>query len=328
MAGRGGRKFMTQADWGRIGGDLAFQYGRLDDFAREIAAGELSPARIAARAQLYVNAPHQAYESGRREAKIVAGFTQERRNAVMDQGTCGDCADYHRKSWQPINTLPPPGSGCACGANCRCEMEYRGQRLGEMTTGTITELYEQAVTEGGFSYSPASGTSPTEGLILSLHPEREIPIPLDDFRWEHMANYVGRNADLLLEPGAHYLGGWEERGNLILDVSTVLPYEQFDRVVMLSKMHDQRQFFNLATGQYYKTEDEYKKLMERSAIPYFKSGIIESMKQDKKKPSVHVTLDRPPDPDKDPEAFEKWAKQFVDTTREAAGLEPLYTDEA
>jgi hypothetical protein len=157
---------------------------------------------------------------------------------------------------------------------------------------------------------------------------RELAIPADDFRWEHISNYVARNADILTGPGAAHLGGWNEGGMVYLDSSIVLPADQFDRVVKLCKIHDQIGFFDLGSQQYFDTETEFKKMMDRAAIPYYKRGIIGPMTDTKKKPTVHLVLDRPPDPDEDPEAFEKWAKAFVDKLRASAGLEPLYTDDA
>lgn len=64
MAARGGRNAMTQSDWGQLGQMLKKQYGYLNDFAAEVAAGQLSEAQIAARATLYFNSATQAYFRG------------------------------------------------------------------------------------------------------------------------------------------------------------------------------------------------------------------------------------------------------------------------
>lgn len=66
----GGLANMTQADYGRIGAMLAGrgergQYWYLQRFAGEIADGSLTPAQIAARAQMYMGASVQAAEQGR-----------------------------------------------------------------------------------------------------------------------------------------------------------------------------------------------------------------------------------------------------------------------
>lgn len=68
MFGRGGRSQMTQADWGSIGGILRVQNVYFKQFQAEIAAGNLSEAEIAARANMYINSARQAFERGRSRA--------------------------------------------------------------------------------------------------------------------------------------------------------------------------------------------------------------------------------------------------------------------
>jgi len=62
LAGRGGLEKMTAVDWGSVGGMIAEQYRWLDNFAAQIAAGELSAAQIRVRAQMYINSSREAYE--------------------------------------------------------------------------------------------------------------------------------------------------------------------------------------------------------------------------------------------------------------------------
>lgn len=92
--GRGGRNMMEPADWGRVGSQVKAQYGFLSGFSREIAAGELSEAQVAARSGLYVESGTQAYERAR-----ATSFGAP------------DLPEY-------------PGDGNQiCGANCRCSWE-------------------------------------------------------------------------------------------------------------------------------------------------------------------------------------------------------------
>jgi hypothetical protein len=60
--GIGGVDRLTQADYGSIGGMLAEQYRYLDNFAAEIAAGELTPEQIRARSAMYLRSSREAYE--------------------------------------------------------------------------------------------------------------------------------------------------------------------------------------------------------------------------------------------------------------------------
>lgn len=89
--GKGGMGNMTQSDWGRIGGLLKGQYQYLNNFAGDIANGELSPKQIVARANLYIDSSTQAFERG-------------------------------KASSHGLYNLPAyPGDGTTeCMANCRC----------------------------------------------------------------------------------------------------------------------------------------------------------------------------------------------------------------
>ncbi len=62
LLGRGGLSQMTQADWGSIGGMIADQYRYLDGFTREVAAGTLSEAQVAARSRMYIHSGREAFE--------------------------------------------------------------------------------------------------------------------------------------------------------------------------------------------------------------------------------------------------------------------------
>lgn len=122
--GRGGASQMTQADYGRYGGRLAYEYNRLTRFAIEIETGNLTPGQIKARMQLYANAVRVGYWDGKTAAGFAAGFTEERR-VLTPAENCPDCIGYAAQGWQPLGSLPEPGTNSVCGRNCRCEKEYR-----------------------------------------------------------------------------------------------------------------------------------------------------------------------------------------------------------
>jgi hypothetical protein len=90
----GGIGNLTQSDYGRIGAMLKKQYQYLQNFAEDIAKGNLSQAQIAYRAKMYIDSSTQAFE---------------RANAII----------------QGVPHLPAyPGDGqTACRANCRCHWE-------------------------------------------------------------------------------------------------------------------------------------------------------------------------------------------------------------
>ena len=94
---------MTQADWGRLGAEVRKQYEHVGGSAGEIAAGNLSPAQVAARSQLYTQAATASYERGRAAAHRLVlpaypgdGSTQCRVNCkchwrIVEDETAWNC---------------------------------------------------------------------------------------------------------------------------------------------------------------------------------------------------------------------------------------------
>lgn len=89
--GKGGTNNLFAGDMAVLAGLLAAQYGYLQNFAQQIAAGELSAEQAAARVKLYMSSSTQAFERGQTAA-------------------------YGRL------VLPAyPGDGqTVCGVNCKC----------------------------------------------------------------------------------------------------------------------------------------------------------------------------------------------------------------
>ena len=76
VLGRGGLEQMTQQDWGSIGGMLAEQYRYLDDFAAEIASGNLTQAQVEARLAMYFDSSSEAFERANARAHGVPELPQ------------------------------------------------------------------------------------------------------------------------------------------------------------------------------------------------------------------------------------------------------------
>lgn len=129
QAGRGGKAVTTQADYGRQGGRLNFEYRRLDLFAAEIASKhgtdqELTAKQIMARSQLYSRGSRTAYYDGLNAAKEGAGFNEERR-VLGATDHCQVCRDFEAEGWMPIGHFPSPGTQCEGRHNCGCDKEFR-----------------------------------------------------------------------------------------------------------------------------------------------------------------------------------------------------------
>lgn len=124
MLGRGGIEQMGPDDWGRLGGNLNREYRRLYTFAVSISEGRMTAPQIQARARQYASAVRTAHGAGRTIGYVSAGYTEERR-VLTPAEHCEDCQGYAAQGWQPIGTLPEPGSGSRCHRNCKCIKEYR-----------------------------------------------------------------------------------------------------------------------------------------------------------------------------------------------------------
>jgi hypothetical protein len=127
--GIGGRKQMTQADYGSIGGMLRFQYDKLSGFIEEIASGDLSEARIRARMRMYTNSARQAFEKAKHKSKTNAGYRYMRWVLNPALENCEDCQAFAAMGWQLIVDDPfdgcMPSTGCTvCLTNCGCFVEY------------------------------------------------------------------------------------------------------------------------------------------------------------------------------------------------------------
>jgi hypothetical protein len=140
LAGRGGLYRMTQADWGSIGGQLSESYRFLGNFARQIAAGNLTEGQILARVRMYINSAREAYERAHGRSAQDAGLTQVHWN-LTDLGPsgavehCTDCEGLEAMGWCPVGPQGGfimssgeeiwPGTGATiCLTNCMCFLDY------------------------------------------------------------------------------------------------------------------------------------------------------------------------------------------------------------
>jgi hypothetical protein len=123
MVAKGGRDQMTNADWGRAGQRIRFQYGKLDDWAADIASGKAPlDGRLNWRAKLYGQASRGTYEQQRRAMAADKGNDEEMR-VLHSAESCKGCLQY-ANYWAPIGTLPMIGSQ-DCATNCLCTFLYR-----------------------------------------------------------------------------------------------------------------------------------------------------------------------------------------------------------
>ena len=124
IAGRGGMLRTRVTDWARVTRQIREEFRYLRQFAVDIVEKNLSTAQIAARSALYSNHAQVSFWSAKDAGQKAQGFTQERR-VLGAAEHCADCVGYASQGWVPIGSLPAPGDGSVCRANCQCTKEYR-----------------------------------------------------------------------------------------------------------------------------------------------------------------------------------------------------------
>jgi hypothetical protein len=136
LTGKGGLEQMISKDWGSIGGMLKEQYGYLDGFAQDIAAGNLSEAQIMARSDMYINSASEALERAKERVATSLGFDLVEWVVDTSLENCDDCLNFQSMGVVPVDEDPYdgayPGSGdTQCLTNCGCHLEYSNSDSGE-----------------------------------------------------------------------------------------------------------------------------------------------------------------------------------------------------
>lgn len=148
LSGIGGRAVMTQADWGSIGGMLKEQVAYLNNFAAEIALGNLSEGQIRFRAQMYLNSAREAHERARSRAAGKFGADEIQWVLYPEAEHCDTCQGRADQGWQPIapnggfpdpdapegGAFPADGTS-QCLTNDQCSTQYRNSKTGEAWEG-------------------------------------------------------------------------------------------------------------------------------------------------------------------------------------------------
>lgn len=120
MFGAGGSANMNASKWGRVGGTLASEYRFLDNFANDIANGNVSEAQALARIRQYGRATQQSYWREWEHAR-----TGSLVNWNVNPGeNCGGCLDMQANNPHVASELDKhPGSGdTPCRGNCNCTL--------------------------------------------------------------------------------------------------------------------------------------------------------------------------------------------------------------
>lgn len=121
----GGRRNMTQENYGRVGHTLRDQYQFLSNFAADIAAGNVSEAQAIARIEQYGNVSQSSYwreyALATPDDEVIWWDLNPGENCRASAGGMG-CVDIAAGSPYTKDTIPThPGAGdTTCRGNCNC----------------------------------------------------------------------------------------------------------------------------------------------------------------------------------------------------------------
>ena len=128
IIGHGGRSGMGSAEYGRIGQRLRMEYSYLQGFAGDLLRGTISAPMALARIGLYAASVRGSYWLGAELRQQEQGYSLMRRILDAQAQHCADCPAFAARGIVPIGSVPLPGERCACGARCRCRVEYFRQQ--------------------------------------------------------------------------------------------------------------------------------------------------------------------------------------------------------
>lgn len=119
----GGKRIMSQANYGRVGGTLADEYRYLNQFAIDIQNG-YSEKQALARIRQYGNATQQSYWNEYELATPPGEVIYWMRTPGE---SCSDCIELEAGSpYEPGTMRTHPGAGATkCRGNCNCIEERR-----------------------------------------------------------------------------------------------------------------------------------------------------------------------------------------------------------
>lgn len=132
---KGGREAMTAADNGRVGAIVRREYGFLEQWVDQIKGGWKLDGRLEVRAQQYVNAAVDTFDTLdaedwlRRGAEGLRDVVEKNVLSAAEhcfpnpvRGTQG-CMELAALGWVAVGTLPPVKSPRrTCGRNCQCHI--------------------------------------------------------------------------------------------------------------------------------------------------------------------------------------------------------------
>lgn len=120
----GGWNQLDQSDFGWVGQRIRSQYGFLNRFGADIAAGrQKMDGTLLARSELYAQAGRATHRAAEQRLATKRGLHEER-NVLGAADHCAGCLSETARGWVRIGSLVPCGSR-DCLVRCHCSLTYR-----------------------------------------------------------------------------------------------------------------------------------------------------------------------------------------------------------
>lgn len=194
---------------------------------------------------------HQKFQPG--DKVKLEDFMDERQG---EQGVVSSVPDRRYKNSLKVNVQWPDGKETQHWWNnvrhASRTPSWAREAAEILGTPTLTPELMTMAKNGGFTLHDHVGDAPTSGYMVSTHKNTEEMRPLSALRPEHIAHYVNAHSRELANPNS-YLGGWLDKGNFYLDVSTHRP--TLDRAAADAAQNNQLAIYDLGKGQSINTPD-------------------------------------------------------------------------
>jgi hypothetical protein len=171
-----------------------------------------------------------------------------------------------------IAASPDPNAPAVDPLRTRLYLARKAELEAAAANGSAAENFAEALKgarepDGGFTIDPRTGAAEAAGFFVSVHPELEQAVPVQELRPKDLQRYVNERHEVLREEG-NYFGAWHdpETGVVSLDVSSKTEAAEAARV--LAAEHAQVAFFDAQTFESVEVDSTQRnriaELMDRS----------------------------------------------------------------
>lgn len=114
--------------------------------ADRIAEGELTEGQIKDQARRRSLGIRSGFSSASLLDRMVSRFHNEGIRRLTSAHPCPDCPQYQRLNYVPLEEIVPIATFCACGSNCKCQIQSRfnpARALQDLVSGNLIDRVQR-----------------------------------------------------------------------------------------------------------------------------------------------------------------------------------------